>query len=55
MQGGSRNYSWMLNETDRENGITNLGAHTRLRVALDKMVKGDSRLIHVCIQRPMHD
>ena len=42
LKSGSGNYTWMLNKTDLENGITNFGYHTRLRVALDKMSKGMS-------------
>jgi hypothetical protein len=34
-------YAWVLNASDLESGISHLGAHTRLRVALDRMVNGE--------------
>jgi len=39
-------YKWILNTTDLTNGISYLGAHNRLRVALDKMRKGQWFLTH---------
>ena len=41
-EGLKENYKWVLNTSDLENGISNFGAHTSLRVALDRMVKGES-------------
>ena len=45
--GLKENYKWVLNASDLENGISNFGAHTSLRVALDKMVKGESLCMYV--------
>ncbi len=38
---GKDAYKWVMNETDAENGISNLGAHTRLKVAVGKLIKGE--------------
>lgn len=45
-------YKWVLNATDLESGITNFGAHTRLRVALDRMIKGE--LTFACVNVGRH-
>ncbi|GAX77809.1 hypothetical protein CEUSTIGMA_g5252.t1 [Chlamydomonas eustigma] len=35
-----KDYAWVLNSTDANNGISYLGSHTRLRMAVDKMKDG---------------
>lgn len=37
---GKNQYQWLLNTTDLDNGISYLGAHNRLRVAMDKLRRG---------------
>ena len=37
---GKGNYRFMLTPTDRANGMGHLGAHTRLRLAMDRLRRG---------------
>ena len=40
-----KDYRWILNSTDARNGISYLGSHTRLRVAMDRLRRGEAFLV----------
>ena len=41
---GNGNYLWILNDSDAANGIGHLGANVRLRLAMEKLKRGEYAL-----------
>ena len=41
---GNGNYQWILNDSDAANGIGHLGANVRLRLAMEKLKRGEYAL-----------